>query len=491
VGADAAERDGLIGRQLRCLVVALAPVWAPALAQAVQGIGPQGPVQGPYVSVFNVKALPVGLGVVNAKGDGVTDDTGPIQAALNAAGACFTMAGCERYPGLSSGAVYLPPGQYGITKTLTIPNQVRLYGAGRTTSEIVALNPGWTNPTPNALVRLGPGNQAVFNTRVEYLDINAQGLANTIDLYGADLQDLSGAEHVLLRAFGAAAVQITGGTGTPATSNGYILLDVEAFNGIAGTGIAFDLDGGTGGATFSPTLVGLIPSNAAFLSNAAPACIRLQRGTFHLFNVMPEYCTEAVQFGGPSGTASGEVHGLNGNHDTDALFVTANSNGVSAYGITNFGGTNLVNDATGRVIIPVAGNNYQAAYITGANEYPTVLSGIVQGRVALTYGATVRVPVKGTNFFTLAVTNTSAFTISAPSTYSPTSGSALSQYISIDIFNTSGGVMGAVTWTGGALGYRLAGAFVPPATGNHRIYTFYYDGAVWREISRSAADIPN
>lgn len=70
-----------------------------------------------------------------AVGDNVTDDTTAIQNALTAAGALTY-----------GGAVYLPPGNYKVTATLTIPAKVRFMGAGR---EITTLT--FTNTTTAGL----------------------------------------------------------------------------------------------------------------------------------------------------------------------------------------------------------------------------------------------------------------------------------------------------------------------------------------------------
>jgi hypothetical protein len=78
-----------------------------------------GPLQGfqdKGGQVFNVKAY-------GAKGDGSTDDTSAIQAAINAAG-------------VAGGTVYFSPGTYEITSTLTLSVQVKLMGAGGISSAI-------------------------------------------------------------------------------------------------------------------------------------------------------------------------------------------------------------------------------------------------------------------------------------------------------------------------------------------------------------------
>lgn len=57
-----------------------------------------------------------------AAGDGITDDTAAIQAAINAAG---TVSG-----GVGGSVVYFPPGNYKISSALAVPSFVSLAGAG-------------------------------------------------------------------------------------------------------------------------------------------------------------------------------------------------------------------------------------------------------------------------------------------------------------------------------------------------------------------------
>lgn len=64
--------------------------------------------------------------------------------------------------------------------------------------------------------------------------------------------------------------------------------------------------------------------------------------------------------------------------------------------------------------------------------------------------------------------------------------------ISICIRNVSGGALGAATWTGGAGGFRLAGAWVNPANNTMRVISFRGDTTnnIWTEVARNAADVP-
>lgn len=78
-------------------------------------------------SVFSVKASAYG-----AKGDGATDDSTAIQAAIDAAA-------------VAGGVVYFPPGTYIINATLTLKSKVHLLGAGPEVSILKLKNNAKTN----------------------------------------------------------------------------------------------------------------------------------------------------------------------------------------------------------------------------------------------------------------------------------------------------------------------------------------------------------
>lgn len=100
--------------------------------------------------------------------------------------------------------------------------------------------------------------------------------------------------------------------------------------------------------------------------------------------------------------------------------------------------------------------------------------------VALAYSATIATDASAGNRFAIVANNGTAYTISSPT--NPAAG----QSLTYDIKNSSGGVMGAITW---GAAFLLAGAFTNPANTKRRTIRFYYDGTNWVEESRAAADI--
>ncbi|GGY20236.1 gluconolaconase [Massilia dura] len=84
--------------------------------------------------------------VAHAKGDGATDDTAALQAAIDKA------ANDEQ-----GGIVFLPSGRYRLTRTLTIPLAVRVYGVGATRPVFVLApkTPGFQKGVANMVIFTG------------------------------------------------------------------------------------------------------------------------------------------------------------------------------------------------------------------------------------------------------------------------------------------------------------------------------------------------
>lgn len=99
---------------------------------------------------------------------------------------------------------------------------------------------------------------------------------------------------------------------------------------------------------------------------------------------------------------------------------------------------------------------------------------------AATYGAAIATDASAAAHFTVTASDTSAFTINAPS------NAKKGREITFDITNSSGGSLGTITWNAV---FKLAGAFTNPANGKRRTASFKYDGTNWVETHRAAADI--
>lgn len=101
------------------------------------------------------------------------------------------------------------------------------------------------------------------------------------------------------------------------------------------------------------------------------------------------------------------------------------------------------------------------------------------------YGSTTQInapaDLRNTNIVT--PTDTNNFTIRRPEDVELRRG----KLVTVKVSNTTGGSLGTITW----FGFSLAGSFTNPASGNHRSITFESDGVGWREIARTAADVPN
>jgi hypothetical protein len=108
------------------------------------------------------------------------------------------------------------------------------------------------------------------------------------------------------------------------------------------------------------------------------------------------------------------------------------------------------------------------------------LLGQLSNVIAATYSASITVDASAAAHVTISATDTSAFTIAAPT------NAKKGRELTIDIANASGGSLGTVTWNAA---FKLAGAFTNPANGKRRTISFKHDGTVWVETHRAAADI--
>lgn len=124
-----------------------------------------------------------------AKGDGITDDTASIQAAVDAINAA------------GGGALYFPAGQYLISSYITLCQNLRIVGEGQLTSKIVTALAGGGGATADENVRNGtalysnwPSNSSTSaRIVIEHIGISCSNAANV----GAGFYDNCGSRITL------------------------------------------------------------------------------------------------------------------------------------------------------------------------------------------------------------------------------------------------------------------------------------------------------
>lgn len=100
-----------------------------------------------------------------------------------------------------------------------------------------------------------------------------------------------------------------------------------------------------------------------------------------------------------------------------------------------------------------------------------------------TYSASITPDASAGAWQTITVSNTTAFAINAPS--NPPSSTATGE-LTVEIVNSSGGVMGAITWNAA---FVFAGfTWTNPASTKKRFARFEWNGAAWVCTSLSSAD---
>lgn len=101
--------------------------------------------------------------------------------------------------------------------------------------------------------------------------------------------------------------------------------------------------------------------------------------------------------------------------------------------------------------------------------------------VTVTYSASMTIDHSLGTHFKITPNNGTAFAIALPTRQ------AVNRPLRIEIINSTGGVLGAATFTS----YKRGAAWTQPATGFTRYIDFVCDGTNCKEVNRSAADVTN
>lgn len=246
--------------------------------------------------VRNALGLPISVEVYGAAGDGVTDDTAAIQAALDAAED-------------DGGVVCLPVGVYVVTAPLVIAHEVSLRGAGRSVSTIKA-GAGFSGAS---VVTMGNGSVA-FGTRLVGLTIDCNNGAAAKGVTSAWLNEKSGLDEVTIIDFTTYGVDLS----TGACQN-FSLRGLELYGKSTANIVGIRLNGtGIGGIIEDVTV---IPSGAVGVA-------------------APSSSVGILLDGGGNGTSLRDIHieGAVTGIELDAVTAAVVQN------VTGSGGTGIVTD---------------------------------------------------------------------------------------------------------------------------------------------------
>jgi hypothetical protein len=144
------------------------------------------------------------------------------------------------------------------------------------------------------------------------------------------------------------------------------------------------------------------------------------------------------------------------------------------------GSTGQFNETGGSLLYTQTGvaNRWQLGISTGR---VTQLGPLAYKRVAPTYGTSVAIDADLGNEYDITVTDGVAFTVANPS------NAADGQRITITVRNGSGGAMGVITWD---TLYKMS-AWTNPADTTSRSIDFKYNGTNWVQVGQTGVDVPN
>ena len=452
--------------------------------------------------VFNVKDPDFG-----AVGDGATDDTAAIQAAINAITNATGTLGVA--PFTAGGVVYIPPSDnpYIISSPLILDRSVWLIGGGPGSMLYLA-----DSSNVNMIEITHGGNQWIvmsdlslegnrFNqagTTRHGIVVNNSGvaLARYYDLFkrlyvrncrGNGFEFVQGAPHRIRDCLfhDNSVTQIHHGSntldcyvedtvvGTDATEAGTIGWHCEGSNVIwRGGAIALSETGAKIESGFRNTIDGAsVDSNNQRGIHILVKGTRVLNCTFLNNSKSPVTTYPDIDIDGSGVTRTV----VSGNH-----FDGADLTGLAqaTFGIQETNSSNGTKES-GNVFV-----NHSTADISFAATATRPSSATSRrGRATPTYSATISIDPSDADVFLITVTDGVAFSVGLTANKSSVPG----QMITVIIKNGSGGAAGTLTWSSPLF---IGAAWTQPADTKTRSVTFRnIDGTNWVEISRVSADV--
>jgi len=442
-----------------------------------------------------------------AVGDGVTDDTAAIQAAIDYA----VSSGIRR--------VILGPGVYAIGTQLTFATIGIYFGGAEPTapqvgSTLSGCTIAWTGGASSMFASSSSYNRyenfSVENrgTATDWLELNSGSIGNVY----RNLNFIDTTNHT---AFSRSVIRSNGNrlgysffSKLQVTSPAPVFLDIDGqgtANGI--TPITFKdrcLISASTAMTFikvdDESLEGLTISDCTFIGKGVELCI-LDTTTNPLTDTVYQFAFE-----------NNEIDATGTDNTAWRFFKLENVQNIAFNNNTiNGGGTKAyIGDLDNCQVTSCDGNSYKsiATALFDADADTTIKAGhnapfgsynqrplfttATAGITELTYGASIIIDGRELDpgkheILTIDVTNSSGYTISIDT--SAPQFMTIGQVFTVIIKNVSGGAISAGIFNSAT--FNTSGATVAPADGNQRAYTFFFNGTDGQETNRSSGDVAN
>lgn len=462
-------------RFLGTATLALGGAAAGALATRVPNAEAAGPGTAP---VYNVKDY-------GAVGNGTTDDTTDIQAAISA---CNTAGG---------GIVWFPEGTYLISSTLSVTgSSIALLGTGagfdgndvNYASNRPATKILWGGSSGSPMIKF----QAVQGCRLEEMELDGGGVAS----YGVQCDQFmfSRISRVGMRHFG------TGGIGlyftASHTTEGYLTAWSEFRQLFIYAPIMIQCDGSivTGNDDNDVTQCRFDLIGGVYGSSNNESGIVLNHADQNTWDQINPFHGAGTGFGMVLGQYARNNtfrhcgFGTNGIH-CQAPAVAGWSNSIYDYDLSDQAGFPSI-DSGATLLWTYTGyatqNAPYANQLLGGWYLPTrVAVGLIAQTVANGGAATINTEVG--QFFQITVTGATGASITIANPLGEAvMGSAYSHEILIEIKNQLTGGTLSVTWGGDYV--KIPWALTLPANGKSRWIKFFWNGVAWIETGRASAD---